>query len=257
MIAIIRVRFDMGYRLTGACKPRESPMAKFPWKTTLAAGAVLALTAYAYAQMSSGPMGMHGPMQQGGMNGPMSQMHEQMMQGRTSAGMHGGMGQGMQGNMGMHGQASGASATPTLPGQDAFGAIQEVVGVLQADPSTDWSKVNIEALRQHLIDMNEVTLHAVAAQRDLDDGVEITVTGQGRTLEAIKRMVPAHVGELREIGWRASSEDLPNGVKLTVRASEAHPLTRLKALGFMGVMVQGGHHQPHHLAMAKGEFPMH
>ena len=124
---------------------------------------------------------------------------------------------------------------------------------LQADPTTDWSKVNISALRQHLIDMNEVTLHAVAAERMLDSGIEITVTGEGRTLEAIKRMVSAHVSELREIGWNAKSDELPNGVKLTAIASEAQPLTKLKALGFMGLMVQGGHHQPHHLMMAKGQ----
>ena len=101
--------------------------------------------------------------------------------------------------------------------------------------------------------MNEVTLHAVAAERMLDSSIEITVTGEGRTLEAIKRMVPAHVDEVREIGWDPKSDELPNGVKLTVIASEAQPLTRLKALGFMGLMVQGGHHQPHHLMMAKGQ----
>ena len=143
---------------------------------------------------------------------------------------------------------------PTTPGQDAFGAIQEIVQILEADPTTDWSKVNIAALREHLIDMNEVTLRAAANERMLDNGIEIAVTGEGRTLAAIKRMVPAHVHELREIGWKAKTEDLPNGVKLTVTASEAQPLTKLKALGFMGIMVQGGHHQPHHLMMAKGEF---
>jgi hypothetical protein len=105
--------------------------------------------------------------------------------------------------------------------------------------------------------MNEVTLKAAAVERALDYGIEIAVTGDGRTLEAIKRMVPAHVTELREIGWNAKSEDLPNGVKITVMASDAQPLAKLKALGFMGIMVEGGHHQPHHLMMAKGEFPMH
>jgi hypothetical protein len=144
-----------------------------------------------------------------------------------------------------------------MPGQDAFGTIQEIVQILQSDPKTDWSKVNIDALRQHLIDMNEVTLHAAAAQRMIDNGIEIIVTGDGRTLEAIKRMVPAHVNELHEIGWTAKSEDQPNGVKLTVLASEAQPLTKLKALGFMGVMVQGVHHQPHHLMIAMGQFDMH
>jgi hypothetical protein len=192
-------------------------MTKFPWKTTLAASAILAATVYAYAQMSSGgPMGMHGQMQGGmnggtnsGMNGSMAEMHRQMMQGQGPAGMQGNMGQGMhdgmhqgmQGGMGghgMHGQQSGALGAPTMPGQDAFGTIQEIVQILQADPSTDWSKVNIAALRQHLIDMNEVTLRAAAAERVLDNGIEVTVTGEGRTMEAIKRMVPAHVRAARD-----------------------------------------------------------
>lgn len=243
-------------------------MSKFPWKTTLAGAAILAATAYAFAQLApDANMGMHGQMHeqmmQGGMTGPMAQMHQNMMGGQTSqgpGGMHGGMGQGMQGGMhgggmgqhgAMHGQQSGM---PASPGQDAFGAIQEVVQILQADPTTDWSKVDIAALREHLIDMNEVTLHARAEQRVTDTGMVIAVTGEGRTLDAIKRMVPVHARELHEIGWNAATQDLVNGVTLTVTASEAQPLTKLKALGFMGIMVQGGHHQPHHLMMAKGEF---
>jgi hypothetical protein len=74
----------------------------------------------------------------------------------------------------------GVTSEPTLSGQDAFGAIQEVVRILDADPNTDWSKVNISALREHLIDMNEVTLHAAAIERSLDNGIEIAVTGEGR-----------------------------------------------------------------------------
>jgi len=195
---------------------------------------------------------MYDEMQRGDM---MSQMHSQMMQGQsgTHSGMHGGMGihRGMSGHGQMHGQQS--LDTPTMPGQDAFGAIQEIVQALQSDPKADWSKVNIEALRQHLIDMNEVTLHAVATSRAFDNGIEFTVTGEGRALEAIKRMVPAHVKELHENGWDAKSDELPNGVKLTVIASDAQPLTKLKALGFIGIMVQGSHHQLHHLMMAKGQ----
>ena len=220
-------------------------MSNFPWKTTLAVSALLAATAYAFAQMSSdGPMGMHGQMQ----HGDMMKMHSRMMQGQ--GGMHG----GMSGYNGMHGQQTGMTGTPTMPGQDAFGAIQEIVQILQSDLKTDWSKVNIDALRQHLIDMNEVTLHAAATPRVFDSGIEFTVTGEGRTVEAIKRMVPAHANELHEIGWNAKIEEIPNGVKLTVMASEAQPLTKLNALGFMGIMVQGGHHQPHHLMMAMGKF---
>lgn len=232
-------------------------MSNFPWKTTLAVSALLAATAYAFAQISSGgPMGMHGQIQQ---NGMMSQMRGQMMQGQD--GMHDGMSGGMGMHAGtsghMHVQQTGATRASTMPGQDAFGAIQEIIQILQSDPKTDWSKVNIDALRRHLIDMNEITLHAAATSRAFDNGIEFTVTGEGRTLEAIKGMVPAHVNELHEIGWNAKSEDLLNGVKLTVLASEAQPLTKLKALGFVGIMVQGGHHQRHHLMMAMGQFPMH
>ena len=205
-------------------------MAKLPGKTILTIAALVAASSYAFAQMSSSDM--HGQMQHGDMT---NQMHHQMMQR----------------------QGAGPASTPTMPGQDAFGAIQEIVQMLQSDPRTDWSKVNIEALRQHLIDMNEVTLRAAAAQRDIDGGVEIAVTGEGRTLDAVKRMVPAHVSELRDIGWNAKSDELPNGVKLTVMATDAQPLTKLKALGFMGIMVQGSHHQPHHLMMAKGEMAGH
>jgi hypothetical protein len=147
----------------------------------------------------------------------------------------------------------GPPGQPTSPGQDAFGAIQEIVRILDADPNTDWSKVDIAALREHLIDMNEVTLHAAAGERFLADGVDISVTGEGRTLEAIKRMIPAHVHELNQIGLTAKAEELPNGVRLVVTAPDAQQVAKLKALGFMGIMTLGSHHQPHHLMIAKGE----
>jgi hypothetical protein len=212
-------------------------MASWSWKAGLASLAVVAATAYAVAQMP-GHSGMDSPMGPGDMHGPM-QMHQHMMK------------------MMQDGMMQGQTGQPTMPGQGAFGAIQEVVRILEADPTTDWTKVNIAALREHLIDMNEVTLHAAAAERALDNGVEITVSGEGRTLQAIKRMVPAHTRELAKLGWNASTEDLPNGVKFTVTTSDPKQVPKLKALGFMGIMVEGAHHQPHHLMMAKGEFPMH
>ena len=110
------------------------------WKTALAGGVVVAVTAYSAAQMPPGPAEMHGPpapgsntqmMPPGGTQGPVHGRMMQMMQYRTKE---------------MAGQ-------PTMPGQDAFGAIQETVSLLEADPATDWSKVNIAALREHLIDM--------------------------------------------------------------------------------------------------------
>jgi hypothetical protein len=223
-------------------------MSSWSWKVGIAGAVIVVATVYAVAQMPPGHAEMHAQMgqqsvpPQDGMHGP---MHDRMMQM-----MHGGQ-------QGIMGQQSGITGQPTMPGQEAFGTIQEVVQILEADPATDWSKVNIAVLREHLIDMNEVTLRAVATEQALENGVEIAVTGEGRTLEAIRRMVPAHVGELVKIGWNAKTEDLPNGVKLSVTINDPKQVTKLKALGFMGIMVQGGHHQPHHLMMAKGDFHMH
>jgi len=155
-----------------------------------------------------------------------------------------------------HAGTEAETTTPTLPGQDAFGAIQEIVHILEADPKTDWSKVNLEALRQHLIDMNDVTLNADAVSKPIDGGIEITVTGTGRTVEAIQRMVPAHAHEIETThlnGWNAKADQLPNGVLLTVTASDAKEVQHIRGLGFIGVMVSGHHHQPHHLAIARGE----
>jgi hypothetical protein len=162
----------------------------------------------------------------------------------------------MQRMMGGRDHGQGTHGTPTLPGQDAFGAIQEVVRILEADPKTDWSKVDLEALRQHLIDMNEVTLKADAAMKPVEGGLEIAVTGAGRTFAAIQRMLPAHAQELDGMnGWSAVTETLPNGVRLTVTSSDAKEAAHIRGLGFIGLLASGSHHQPHHLAMAKSESP--
>jgi hypothetical protein len=159
--------------------------------------------------------------------------------------------------MQQHHQQMG-SPVPTMPGQAAFGAIQEIVRLLEADPNTDWSTVDLEALRQHLIDMNEATLKANASANPVDGGLEIAVTGDGRTLAAIQRMVPAHAQELNRMnGWSAKTELLPNGVLLTVTASDPKEIQHIQGLGFIGLLVSGSHHQPHHLGMAKGEFQHH
>jgi hypothetical protein len=175
-------------------------------------------------------------------------------------GMHDSMPQTPSGDMqSMHAQTIQPQAAtpgrPVLPGQDAFGAIQEIVQILEADPNTDWSKVDLEVLRQHLIDMNEVTLKAEVAATSIEGGLEIAVTGSGRTLSAIQRMVPAHAREIDGLhGWTVKASSLPNGELLTVTATNAEEVQHVRGLGFIGILASGSHHQPHHLMMAKNEF---
>lgn len=144
-----------------------------------------------------------------------------------------------------------------MPGQDAFGAIAEVVRLLEADPRTDWSRVDLERLRQHLIDMNEVVLRSEVKPRPIPGGLAMDVTGAARTEQAIRAMVVPHAAELsRMSGWVARTEPIPGGLRLTVTArqpEDARIVARIRALGFAGLLVQGGHHGPHHLAMAKGQ----
>ncbi len=148
-------------------------------------------------------------------------------------------------------------AMPTMPGQDAFGAIAEVVRLLEADPTTDWSKVDLERLRQHLVDMNEVTLNAVVKQATVSGGLAMDVTGTGRSEQSIERMVTAHAAVLDGMpAWSAHVEPIARGVRLTVIAKkpdDAGTIARIRGLGFIGLLTEGGHHGPHHLAMARGE----
>ncbi len=62
------------------------------------------------------------------------------------------------------------SAQLSQPGQSAFGAIQEAVERLEADPNTDWEHVNLDALREHLIDMDEVTMRAAIRSEQIAGG---------------------------------------------------------------------------------------
>jgi TusA-related sulfurtransferase len=103
--------------------------------------------------------------------------------------------------------------------------------------------------------MNEVTLKAAAAPKQIDGGLEITITGNDRTLVAIQRMIPAWAETMNgHQGWSTKAAPLPNGEVLTVTATDSKEVQHVRGLGFIGLLVSGAHHQPHHLAMAKGEF---
>jgi hypothetical protein len=144
-----------------------------------------------------------------------------------------------------------------MPGQDAFGAIAEIVRILDADPATDWSKVDLERLRQHLIDMHEVVLRSTVKQAPVPGGLAMEITGPGRTEQAIRSMVVPHATELdRTPSLSAKTESIAGGVRLTVvakKADDAKTAARIRGLGFAGLLTEGAHHQAHHLAMAKGE----
>ena len=161
--------------------------------------------------------------------------------------------------MAHHGHMTAGAATGSAPreaGQGAFAAIAEIVALLEADPATDWSRVDIAGLREHLVDMNEVILRSVAVVEEVPGGVAVELSGEGRTREALQRMVPAHAGELAQLpGFQAAGEAAPTGARLVVTSTDPATVARIRGLGFYGLMATGSHHQAHHLAIARGLHP--
>lgn len=143
------------------------------------------------------------------------------------------------------------------PGQAAFAAIQEITGILTADPATDWTRVDIDALRGHLIDMDNVTLRASVKSGPVPGGMRFTVSGAGPVAGSVQRMVTAHAAAMNGTGgWTFTALTDRAGAVLTVLVpAKDEPM--LRGLGFMGVMAHGMHHQAHHLAIARGGHPHH
>ena len=154
-----------------------------------------------------------------------------------------------------HGAAD--TRVPTEGGQSAFSAIAEVVRLLEADPNTDWSKVNLERLRQHLRDMDLVTLRSTVTATPVEGGATFVVRGAGETVGAIKRLTGAHVAMVEMMGGpRIVRTELPDGVRLVVTARDGDARSgaaRIRGLGFIGLMASGDHHPMHHLMLARGE----
>jgi len=111
----------------------------------------------------------------------------------------------------------------------------------------------VEAARHQHRQEDVVKAGTVVGQRE--PRLEIAVTGSDRTLAAIQRMVPAHAREINGLnGWSATTAPLSSGVVLTVTAADPKVVQHIRGLGFIGLLVSGSHHQPHHLAMVTGEF---
>ncbi len=161
-----------------------------------------------------------------------------------------------------HQAMSGASSsnTPlTAPGNDAFAAIQEAVGQLLADPNTDWSRVNLEGLRQHLRDMQNFTFNVeVTAQKPIDGGVEFTVkpTTPGAAA-SLGRLFSAHPMILKqESGWDMKTKKNADGsTTARVTSAKAEDAVKIRGLGYIGLIAYGKHHQLHHWLMATGNNP--
>jgi hypothetical protein len=152
-----------------------------------------------------------------------------------------------------------AAATPDQPtetGQGAFAALAEIVSLLERDPDTNWEKVDIGALRDHLVDMERLTVDAEVTETAIEGGLEILVGGPPAAVEAARRMVPAHAAMVAGgRGWKVQTEDRGPTLRVLWTTGDPVEVARVRGLGFFGLMASGNHHQPHHLMIASGRNP--
>lgn len=153
-----------------------------------------------------------------------------------------------------------AQSTPlTEPGNDIFGTIQEVVKQLEANPNTDWSNVDLEALRQHLLDMKAFTENvAILSQNPIADGTEIRVHPEtARAAEALKRLFSMHPAMLKkEKGWNMVAQQNGENWVVTCTTNNESEIEKIRALGYIGLLAEGAHHQLHHWMIATGQMKM-
>ncbi len=154
--------------------------------------------------------------------------------------------------------AHGSSDRAVETGQSAFAAISEIVQILSDTPNTDWAKVDIQAVRDHLVDMDMVTTQAIVNTRTQEHIVEFIVTGEGDVADAIERMTIAHSPMLEAAtGWRVTAQPSLDGATMRIEVDTDQALSRVLGLGFFGVLTIGAHHQAHHMQMALGDGPHH
>jgi len=139
-------------------------------------------------------------------------------------------------------------------GQAAFAALIEVVAILEQDDSTDWGNVDIDGLRAHLQDMNNLMLYTQANKTiTADTQIQFDITGTAQSIPSIHRMVPAHSGFIEQSrGWVIEHELNDSGATVKITVQNTDYLKRINALGFYGFMSLDSHHQTHHNRLAMG-----
>lgn len=154
--------------------------------------------------------------------------------------------------------APNQTAPLTEAGNDIFGTIQEVIVNLNASPNTDWTKVDMPALKMHLFDMRDMTINIeVVSQKALHNGSEILIRPTDeRARQAMERILSAHPAQLKkEAKWEMQVQKKGLQYLLTTTTDKPEEVSKIIGLGYIGLMAYGRHHQAHHFSLATGGNP--
>ena len=178
-----------------------------------------------------------------------------------SAGAHASHRQAASGDPSETAPAAPPTFVPALGGEYAFASLAEIANALRADPDTDWSEVDLPALREHLRDMSRVMLDAEVETEPTALGATFLVTSDDPAVAgSIVRMTRDHAaatmsghGEIAP--WTFGATPVEGGARVTVASEEEGVAAMIRALGFHGVLADGDHHRRHHLMIATGADP--
>ena len=114
------------------------------------------------------------------------------------------------------------------------------MALLRDDPESDWEQIDIDALRAHLVGMDNVT-------------VTFELTGDTTIARSVQRMVLAHSPMLQQAtSWSVMAEKRPDGATMQVQLTSNDKMYQITGLGFFGLMTIGAHHQQHHFMIVMG-----
>lgn len=144
------------------------------------------------------------------------------------------------------------------PGQSIFGTVQEAIRTLEADSTTDWSEVDVAALHRHLKDMQRVALDVtVETQESIENGIRLRVRPETKSARrSLERVLDAHPHMLKqEAGWTMDVEEDSGAYVLHTTTKDEADVEKIRALGYMGLLAYGQHHQRHHWHLVRGQQP--
>ncbi len=144
--------------------------------------------------------------------------------------------------------------TPHESGQSIFGAISEINEIAERE-DINWANVDMDALWEHLKDMNSLMIYTSVEKQELSNGLVMNVTGDEKSTRAMDEMIPAHSNFLMSVrpNWDISFRKIEKGYSIRVVSEDNNETLKIKALGFSGFMVQNDHHGAHHLGIALGQ----
>lgn len=104
--------------------------------------------------------------------------------------------------------------------------------------------------------MDNVTIGAVVVVTRSGGSTRYSVSGDEPVERSIKRIVMAHAATMNGVkGWKFVAETSDTGATLTVTPPDQASMIKLRALGFIGILTLGIHHQQHHWLLANGMSP--